>query len=152
MTNEARALAIVAALLSGASGSIGFVGGRMSAPVPPAEVRFVALPAPAQVMTPEDDPAPIEGLPPAESAPVPKPAPAAPVAAQVDAKPSRPKAAESKEKAKPQKARPAAPKKTLPSCAAIKRGYATMSWAQQVAAYRRATAEEIAYGKRCLGM
>ena len=45
MTDEARALAIVAALLSGASGSIGFVGGRMSAPVPPAEVRFVALPA-----------------------------------------------------------------------------------------------------------
>ncbi len=151
MTDEARALAIVAALLSGASGSAGFVGGRMSAPVPPAEVRFVALPVPAL-------PAEVEPIEPAPSAVPMPPVSIEPPAASTtpdDIKPlpaPRPKVeARPKEQPKP-KPRPAALKKSLPSCAAIKREYATMSWAQQMAAYRRATAEEIAYGRRCLGM
>lgn len=147
MTDEGRALLIVAALLSGASASAGFVGGRMTAPVPPAEVRYVPVSAPPIEVIAE--PAPI--APPAEPA-VPAPAEAA---APVEVKPvkplPRPKVeVKPKEQPKP-KSRPPAPKKTLPSCAVVKREYQTMSWAQQMAAYRRATPDEIAHGKRCLG-
>lgn len=151
MTDEARALAIVAALLSGASGSAGFVGGRISAPVPPAEVRYVTLPAPAPVVVEPPAPvAPLELEPPAapvaaepgpapevESAPVPKPRP------KIEAKP----------KAQPKpKARPSTLKKSLPSCDVVRREKQRMSYAEQLAAYARASAEEVAHGKRCLGM
>jgi len=157
MTDEARALLIVAALLSGASATTGFVGGRMSVSVPPAEVRYIPIPAPAPLVPPVEA-APVE---PAAIAPPEEPAPAAPIeppaviAAPVDAKPLppvRPKIeSKTKEQPKPQKSRPPAPKKTLPPCAVVKREYERMSWTEQMAAYRRATAEEVAHGKRCLG-
>lgn len=159
MTDEARALLIVAALLSGASGSAGFVGGRMSVPAPPAEVRYVPIPAAAALAPalPDAAPTPPAAVVPAAPAIVPPVEPPAASAAPVEAKPvppARPKVdAKPKEPPpKPQKSRPPpAPKKTLPSCAVVQREYQRMTWAQQMAAYRRATTEEIAHGKRCLG-
>lgn len=62
MTNEARAILIAAAILSGVSGSAGFVGGRASAPV---EVRHVA---PVKVVEPK---------PVVEAVPLPRPRPKA---------------------------------------------------------------------------
>ena len=142
MTDEARALAIVAALLSGASGSAGFVGGRISAPVPPAEVRYVHVPIPTVPVVPIEEAAPLAPVtgPLVEvNPPVPTPRP------EVETAP----------KAKPPalaKPRPPAPKKSLPSCAVVQRENARMSWAQKMAAYHSATPEQIAHGKRCLGM
>ncbi len=74
MTNEARAILIAAAILSGVSGSAGFVGGRASAPV---EVRHVA---PVKVVEPK---------PVVEAVPLPRPRP------KVEAKP-KPKAVKKK--------------------------------------------------------
>lgn len=74
---EARALLMVAALLSGASGSAGFVGGRISAPVPPAEVRIVTVPAPVDAAPTEPKlpavAAPAEAKPPPKVEAKPKP-------------------------------------------------------------------------------
>ncbi len=139
VTDEVRGLLIVAALLSGVS----FVGGRMTAPVPPAEVRYVQIPAPVvHVPVPEAapvEPAPlVEPAPPAEVKPPPK----------VIAKP-KPKPQPVKE---PKRRREPTPAKTgLPSCEFVKREYQRMSYVQQMAAYQRATPEQIAHGKRCLG-
>lgn len=98
MTDEARALLIAAVVLSGG----GFVGGRATAPVPPAEVRYihVALPPPAAAFVP-----PVEVAPdPAPVAPVieekPDSAPVAPVEAK-PLPPPKPKAA-AKPKPKPE--------------------------------------------------
>lgn len=155
--DQVRALLIVAALLSGASGSAGFVGGRMSVPVPPAEVRYVPVPVPLASAAPAEAPpieppvaaAPNEIEPAAsapaarvEAAPLPMPRP------KVEAKPSQPKP----EKPAAKRPRPRAPANAgLPSCAVIKREYEAMTWPQRMAAYRRATPQEIAQGKRCLG-
>ena len=63
-----------------------------------------------------------------------------------------PRPVEAKPKPKPQVAKPKPPlKKSLPSCEYIKREYKRMSLSEQLAAYRSASAEEIAHGKRCLG-
>lgn len=151
--DQARAILIVAALWTGATNGASFVGGRMTAPVPPAEVRYVTLPAPAPVVVPEPAPvAPLELEPPA--APVAaEPEPVAPP--EVEAKPlpkPRPKI-DAKPKAQPKpKARPSALKKSLPSCDAVKREFDRMSWPERMAEYRKASAEEIAHGRRCLGM
>lgn len=153
MTDEGRAILIVAALLSSASGGSGFVAGRVSAPVPPAEVRYVRIPVPAPVVVPEPAPVvPIEPEPPAAVAPVAEPEPVAPEVEAVPLPQPRPKV-EVKPKAQPKpKARPSALKKSLPSCDVVRREYNRMSYAQQLAAYARASAEEIAHGRRCLGM
>ena len=50
------------------------------------------------------------------------------------------------------KAKKAAPRRaSLPSCSTIRAQYERMSWAQRWAAYRSATPEQIAHGRRCLG-
>lgn len=156
MTDEARGLLIVAALLLGG----GFVGGRVTAPAPPAEVRFVHVPVPAVPIAPPVA-APIEPAeaPPAAAPNEPAPPAAAPPPVEVSPLPlptPRPKV-EAKPQPKPEKAAAKRPRATvpatraLPSCAAIKREYESMTWAQQMAAYHRATAQEVAHGKRCLG-
>ena len=53
----------------------------------------------------------------------------------------------------PEKKRAAVKRKPgLPSCAAVQREYDRMSGAQRMAAYMRATPEQVAHGRRCLGM
>lgn len=176
MDEQARALVTVAALLMGASSSLGFVGGRMTAPEPAAEVRLVRLPprivrmpieaAPIEPSrTADAEPAPATPAEPAPLAPPVRPSAAPPAEppkppAKVEAKqkPPPPKPvhkAQPKPQPKPEqpirKPRPPA-QKALPSCAVIKREYETMTYAQQLAAYYRASPEEIAHGKRCLGM
>jgi len=178
MTDEVRALLIVAALLSGASGSAGFVGGRMSVSDPPAELRLIRMPprvvrmlpaeaAPAEPVTASPEapapPAPVEPVAPiAEppvSAPPPAPVEAKPLPAprpKVEAKPKPQPKAQPKPKperdAPAKKLRPpASTNKALPSCAVVQREYEAMSWPERMSAYRRATPEEIAHGKRCLG-
>jgi len=89
----------------------------------------------SDVVTPEALPVSPAPVPPVEVKPLPPPRP------KIEAKP--------KETPKPMKSLP--PKKSLPSCAVVKREYERMTWAQQMAAYSRATTEEIAHGKRCLG-
>ena len=58
-------------------------------------------------------------------------------------------------KARPEKKRAAVKKKqrtsALPSCSAIRRQVAGMTWAQKMAAYATATPEQVAHGRRCLG-
>lgn len=161
MDDQARALAIVAAVLSSLSGSAGFVGGRMTAPSPPAEVRFVHVPAAAAV-APSAEAAPVEppAIAPVPLAPMTKTEPNDPAASsppivkpplpqprpKVDAKP--------KEQPKVPKPRAATParRSSLPSCAVIEREYQRMTWPERMAAYRKATPEQIAQGKRCLGL
>lgn len=155
--DQARAIAIVGALLAGASGSAGFVGGRMTAPAPPAEVRFVHVPPPAP-LAPSAGASPGEPLPipPEALSPVPliKP-PAAPPVEAIPTPQPRPKV-ESKPKPQPKPEpaarKPRAPvKRGLPSCAVVEREYQAMTWPQRMSAYQKATPEEIAHGKRCLG-
>lgn len=154
--DQVKALLIVAALLSGASGSAGFVGGRMSVSAPPAEVRFVQVPVPAMPAVPAE-PIPVEP-PPAAALPVVPIEPPAVSVAPVEVKPLPPKVdvkpkATIKPQAKPEaKSRPAAPKKSLPSCAVVQRENARMTWSEKMAAYHSATPEQVAHGKRCLGM
>lgn len=153
MTDEGRGLLMVAALLVGG----GFVGGRMTAPVPKPEVRYIPIFAPVQMPA---EAAPIDETPPAvpvEPTPVAPIEPPAVTAPPVEAKPlppPRPKV-EAKPQPKPERAkrpRATAPAtRALPSCAAVKREYEAMSLSERMAAYRRATAREVAYGKRCLG-
>jgi len=158
VTDEGRAILIVAALLSSVSGSGGFVAGRVSAPVPPAEVRYVTIEVPVAVPPPVAPPAAAEVAPtepepkpPAAAAPAAEPEPVPEVEAAPVPKP-RPKV-EAKPKAQPKpKARPSALKKSLPSCDAVKREFDRMSWSERMAEYRKASAEEIAHGRRCLGM
>lgn len=170
--DERQALLIVGLLLSGASASCGFLGGRMSVPEPQAEVRLVRLP-PRIVRIPVAA-APLETRPaavaepapvaPVEPAPVVPPAiaPIAPAAeppkppVKIEAKPKLPKVqpkpqpkAEREQPAR--KPRPPAHKAALPPCELIKREYDAMSWPERMAAYHRASPEEIALGKRCLG-
>lgn len=154
--NQARALAIVGALISGASFSAGGVGGRLTAPAPPPQVELQVVPAAscaagtietAPVLPPElvAPPAPVEPLAPPAVAP------------PADVKPAPPAKVEAKPKAKPKpvvptpKPRPAPAKRSLPSCAVIKREYERMNFAERLAAYNRADAEQIAHGRRCLG-
>jgi hypothetical protein len=145
--DQARALLIVGAILSGASGSAGFVGGRMTAPelAPVAEVRFVHVPVPA--------PPPVAAIEPAPSAPAePVAEPAAPAPA-VEAPPlpqPRPKI-EPKPKTEPPVKKSRTVNRALPSCAVVKREFEAMTWPQRMARYQRATPQEIAHGKRCLG-
>lgn len=151
MSEQARALAIVGALISGASFSAGVGGGRLTAPAPTPQVELQVVPAASCTAgTIETAPA----LPPA---PVEPPAPPA-VAPPADVKPAPPAKVEAKPKAKPKpvvpspKPRPAPAKRSLPSCAVIKREYERMTWPQKMAEYNRATPAEVAHGKRCLGM
>lgn len=180
MRDEGRALLIVAALLVGASNTTGFVAGRMSVEVPPPEVRIVRMPprlvrmlppivVPAEPVFPEAPPPPaavesphVEPPPPiaephvsappvVEATPLPQPRP------KVEQPKPQPKA-----RPKPQQPKPPRPDKdtpakkplvhkALPSCAVVKREYDAMTWPERMAAYRDATAAEIAHGKRCLG-
>lgn len=148
MNEQARAMLIVGALLSGASFSAGGVAGRMTAPVPvptPPEIRYIPIPAPAATLV---APAPAPVL---EEKP--EPAPVAPVEAK-PLPPVKPKA-DVKPKPKPEPPpvrKPRAVRPSLPSCDVIKRAYNRMSYVEQMAEYRRATAEQIAHGRRCLGM
>jgi len=169
--DQLRALLIVGALLSGASATSGFVGGRMSVADPPAEVRLIRLPprviripmaeaAPAEPGTvapapsasftpaPADEPPAIAPPAPVETRPLPLPRP------KLEAKPKpQPKPLKHEKDAPAKKPRPPVPsKKALPSCAVVQREYDAMSWPERMAAYRSATAEEIAHGKRCLGL
>lgn len=142
--DQARALLIVGALLFGAGNTSGFVGGRMTAPVAEPELRFVHVPVPA-ISLPAA--APIDPPPAATAEPEPAATPA-------DAEPKplprpRPKA-EVKPKPKPEP--PARkPRKAMPSCAFVKQRYEAMSWPERMAAYKSASPEQVAHGKRCLG-
>lgn len=160
MDDQARAFLIYSALLLGVGGGGGFAGGRMTAPATPFEVRFVHIPVPAislpaesALVEPED---PVPQAPPLASIPIePEPVVIAPPA-QLEEKPQlpqpRPKL-EAKPKPKPQpKPEPARkPRKALPSCAVVEREYQRMTLAERWARYGKATPEEIAHGKRCLG-
>ncbi len=128
--DQARALAIVAALLSGASGSAGFVGGRASVSVPPAEVRYVQLPVPIVVPALPVEASPVEPVP---TPPDAEPAPPATAIEPPEAKPlpaPRPKV-EAKPKPKPkpespvQKPRPVR-SPTASECAQLRFGLATI--------------------------
>lgn len=174
INDELKALLIVGAVLSGASATSGFVGGRMTAPEPPAEVRIVRMPPRLVRMLPPEAvpvvepvlpeapaPPPIEPVPPIAEPPVIAP----PVIEAPLLPPPRPKVEQPKPKPKPplrllpkpekeaaaKKPRPMV-HKALPSCAEVKREYDAMSWPERMAAYRKATTEEIAHGKHCLGL
>lgn len=57
-----------------------------------------------------------------------------------------PKPAKQKQKAKPK------PKPREAFCDVVRREYARMTWAERMAAYRRATPKQVKDGRRCLGM
>lgn len=119
MDDQARALLIVGALLSGASGSLGYAGGRWSAPAP--EIRFVHVPVPSIVapvdVAPAADPpaaAPLVDHEPAPADPS-SPVVTAPAGPDVAAKPlprPRPKL-QAEQPVK--KARPAASRQRKPT-------------------------------------
>lgn len=113
-----------ALVLVGALVTGGLIGGH-TPPVPVSEFRIIKVP-PAT---------PLAKLAPVERVPLPVPRP------KIEAKP--------KPKAEP---KPRALKKSLPSCPDIRRKQASMSFAEQLSAYRNASPEEIAHGRRCLGI
>jgi outer membrane biosynthesis protein TonB len=178
VTDEARALLIVAALLSGASATSGFVGGRLSVSAPAPEVRLIRMPPRVVRLLPPEAVAAEPALPEAPAPPVPlEPAPpiaeppvsAPPVVEATPLPQPRPKVEQPKPQPKVQpKPQPKAPPKpekeaaakkprppahkALPSCAFIKREYEAMSYAERMASYYRASPEEITHGKRCLGL
>jgi len=170
MNDHARALLFVAALFGGG----GYTGGRISVPDPPAEVRLIRMP-PRVIRIPMAEAAPADPAAVASKAPVPPTSimpgngsnitelpVSAPASVEVTPLPlprpaqpkPQPKASPKPEKAaaakKPRSSAP--PKKSLPSCAVVQREYDAMTWPERMSAYRRATAEEIAHGKRCLGL
>lgn len=112
ISEQGKSLLIVGALLSGASAVGGFSLGRMSAPVPPAEVRYILMPAP--VPEPPVCPAPPPKAAEPATAPEPpveKPAPPPPppkVAAKPAAKPEPAK--------KPRAAAPRQRRPTIAEC------------------------------------
>lgn len=163
--DQLRALLITGVLLATSSGTGGFVGGRMTAPEPEVRVvrlppRVVRLPAPAPVVVelpaapsqpPAAPPAVVE--PPVAPSPVePKPIETKPAAKAESVKPPVKAAPKPRHVAPPKKPAAAMPQKALPTCAVIQREYDAMTWPERWAAYHRASPEEIALGKRCLGM
>jgi outer membrane biosynthesis protein TonB len=148
MNDQAKALLFVAALFGG----VGFTGGRMTSPEPPAEVRIVRIPIRPQIVA-----APVAAHV-AEPAPAPAPPPHVAAVAEPEAKPplpvARPKP-DPKPKERPQpkpRAIVSAKRSSLPSCAVVKREYERMTWTEKMAAYHKASSEEIAHGRRCLGL
>lgn len=93
--DQARAILIVAALWTGATSGASFTAGRMTAPVPPMEVRYVTISIPTPVVVPEALPAEPVAIP-SVVEPTHDP-PAAPVETRPPPK------AEPKPKAKPEK-------------------------------------------------
>ena len=94
-----------------------------------------AAPQKQAVVAPKAQPAPKASVPAQRTQPVPRPRPPAAIA-----RPER-KAA----KKKPRVA-------GLPSCAAVRAQYNSMSLAQRWSAYQSATSEQVAHGRRCLGI
>lgn len=130
MNDQARALLFVAALFGGG----GYTGGRVTAPAPPAEVRFVYVPAPAPLAesvpeeappvaapvdrvtrAPLDPPAAVSDPPAVEAKPLPQPRP------KIDAKP-KPKPPVKPAVTKPRPVR----KPTAAECAQLKLGMLTI--------------------------
>lgn len=73
--------------------------------------------------------------------------------AQTTPEPARKKAAQRPARAAPKaKPKPAQKKRATSFCDVVRREYARMTWAQRMAAYSRATPEQIAAGRRCLGL
>lgn len=135
MNEEQKALLIVAALLFGSGNTTGFVGGRVTAPVPRPEVRIVHVQAP-EAAKPVKAPAtqPVLPSPTVETAAPAEPATVEPAPAIADTKPPlpapRPKVETNPEaKARPHP-RPAAPrparKPTASECAQLKLGMLTI--------------------------
>ena len=50
------------------------------------------------------------------------------------------------------KAKPKRREASLPPCSVVRREYARMTYAQQMAAYMAATSEQVAHGRKCLGL
>ena len=86
--------------------------------------------------------------------PPPPPAPPAPVVAPPprEALPPlvrpRPITVPERPKAKPKRREVVG----LPPCSVVRREYQRMTYAQQIAAYMAATPEQVAHGRRCLGL
>ena len=133
MNEQARALLLAGVTLFGAGNGSGYMLARNSAPT-------VAVAPPASPRTGESAPA---TQPPKAAAPAPKAAPRVQRPAPVV-----------RERPPAKKKRTAAPtpRSTLPSCAVVRREYERMNHAQRLAAYARATAEQVAHGRRCLGI
>lgn len=147
-----KALGIVGALLVTLSSGGGFTAGRMSAPVqpPPAPIvervpYIVEVPVPVPVLpgktTERMDQEPFVEPKVGEDA-----GHRPPVAVQPRKKVAPPVI---KDKRQPAKKKHGA---RLPPCAVVRATAATMTWAQKIARYNNSSAEEIAHGRRCLGM
>lgn len=107
--------------------------------------RTAKEPTPPVITKPEPPPeAKPVAVPKAKPAPLPKLRAPAPI--MREHKKTRRKRAEKKLERKI-KARP-----RMPSCAAIRSAYNRMDWSAKMAAYRRASAEQIAHGRKCLGL
>lgn len=86
-------------------------------------------------------------------APMPAATPTVAQPAQATPEPARKKAAQRPARAAPKaKQKPAQKKRAASFCDVVRREYARMTWAQRMAAYSRATPEQIAAGRRCLGL
>jgi hypothetical protein len=94
-----------------------------------------ATPQKSTVVAPKANPVPKTSVPAQRTQPVPRPRPPAAIT-----RPER-KAA----KKKPRVA-------GLPSCASVRAQYDSMSLAQRWSAYQSATSEQVAHGRRCLGI
>lgn len=142
MSPQARQLFAVA-LLSGGMFAL------TSTPKPPEQVAVMHKPAQAApVATPQPPQRstehrkqhrPVPRLPKREFTPIPRIRPIAPI--MREEKRARPK----------QEKRQRVASSRLPSCSVIRREYEGMSHMQRLAAYARATPEEVAHGRRCLG-
>lgn len=143
MNEQARALLLAGVTLFGAGNGSGYLVARSTAPA-------TAVAAPVVVTAPrtgDNSPATL-----VQKAATPAPRTAAPpprVRTPAPVVRERPQA--KKKRVTPTTT--TAPRPSgLPSCATVLREYNRMNHAQRLAAYARATSEQVAHGRRCLGL
>jgi hypothetical protein len=145
MNEQARALLLAGVTLFGAGNGSGYLLGRTTAPAAPVAVKAGA-PSPASAPPKVGDNSPAAPRPKA-AAPSPRTVAAPRLKRPAPIVQERPQA-KKKRTTTTTTPRPSG----LPSCAVVRREYDSMNTAQRLAAYYRATAEQVAHGRRCLGI
>jgi hypothetical protein len=143
MNEQARALLLAGVTLFGAGNGSGYLLGRTTAPAAPVAVK-VGAPSPASAPPKVGDNSP--------STPAPKAAAPSPRTAAAPRLKRPAPIVQERPQAKKKRTTPTPRPSGLPSCAVVRREYDSMNTAQRLAAYYRATSEQVAHGRRCLGI
>ena len=103
-----------------------------------------ATPQKQAVVAPKANPTPKASVPDKRTQPAPRPRPTAAIA--------RPERKAVKKQPRRAEKKAAIRRTAMPSCSAVRAQYNSMSMAQRWSAYQSATSEQVAHGRRCLGI